>query len=92
METFVFAYTYIFTWLTTYLTKAPPFRVFIAAASFTHHASCTPLPKRLLLSVYLPVMNVLVSSVVDENPLTKVHAPACLRELLLDAQRTQFHE
>ncbi|KAL8447531.1 hypothetical protein Emed_004319 [Eimeria media] len=25
--------------------------------------------------------------VVDENPLTKVHAPACLRELLLDAQQ-----
>lgn len=25
--------------------------------------------------------------VVDENPLTKVHAPTCLRELLLDAQR-----
>ncbi|KAL8425635.1 hypothetical protein Efla_003355 [Eimeria flavescens] len=25
--------------------------------------------------------------VVDENPMTKVHAPACLRELLLEAQR-----
>ncbi|PFH33872.1 hypothetical protein BESB_080880 [Besnoitia besnoiti] len=25
--------------------------------------------------------------VVDENPVTKVHAPACLRELLLDAQQ-----
>ncbi|KFG56706.1 plasma-membrane choline transporter [Toxoplasma gondii RUB] len=25
--------------------------------------------------------------VVDENPITKVHAPACLRELLLDAQQ-----
>ncbi|CDJ58173.1 hypothetical protein, conserved [Eimeria maxima] len=29
--------------------------------------------------------------VVDENPLTKVHAPACLRELLLNAQTNQFH-
>ncbi|CDI85073.1 hypothetical protein, conserved [Eimeria praecox] len=29
--------------------------------------------------------------VVDENPLTKVHAPACLRELLLNAQTNQYH-